>query len=276
MTTESKLTDDEVTWIKSYKTAVVDAFNARFEENSERFQHGQRLVGRFSEAVEAVLQHARAKFHAVDEVHNELCIAHRLLSNSDPTFDRLEYEPTLTGTAKSIDFRASVEGGQTVYVDAKTIKPTPRDRWEQYERAVKEGWFPDNVQVLLSNEWLGGELWHNMFAARSRMLEYTVELEQKIADAGLAGDDTAFVLALCGEGFHWHQDELEDFVSFYRTGHHRVDDPFSQAETKYMQDQGICFSRTISHFACMRRTQGDIDPKRLNWNVQPPSVSAFQ
>ena len=45
------------------------------------------------------------------------------------------------------------------------------------------------------------------------MLEYSLELEQKIAGAGLATGDTICVLALCGDGFHWHRDQLEDFVA---------------------------------------------------------------
>ena len=68
------------------------------------------------------------------------------------------------------------------------VKPKPRDRWEQYQRDEKEGWFPENVQVGLENNWLGGELWHNMFATRSRMLEYAVELETKIAKAELTAE----------------------------------------------------------------------------------------
>jgi hypothetical protein len=224
--------------------------------------------------VENVRRRGRGKFRAVDEAHNELCIAHAILSNPTPRFNRVEYERKLHGTARSIDFWATTEGGLTVFVDVKTIKPEPRDRSEQYDRAVHEGWFPENVRVTLHG--LRGELWHYMFAARSKMLEYTVELERKIADAALAGNGFLFVLAICGEGFYWHQDELEDLVSFYRSGHHRAEDPLSCAETKDLEEKGITLARTISQFACVRRSQGDIDPKRLNWNVQPPSFSGFQ
>jgi hypothetical protein len=37
-------------------------------------------------------------------------------------------------------------------------------------------------------------------------------------------------MAFCGEGFHWHRDELEGFVNFYFSRKHRADNPFSQAE----------------------------------------------
>ncbi|MBX9682661.1 MAG: hypothetical protein K2X41_02620 [Hyphomicrobium sp.] len=108
---------------------------------------------------------------------------------------------------------------------------------------------PDNVQLLFSKEWLGGELWHNSFAARSRMLEYTLELEQKTAECMLQADNTFFVLMLCGEGFYWNEDELEDFVAFYFTGAHRSDDAFSKAEAQHMGENSLKLAKTISRFA---------------------------
>ena len=104
----------------------------------------------------------------------------------------------------------------------KIIKPQVADRWDQFEKAAKEGWIADNVHVVIAEDWLGGEIWHAWFAARARMLEYTLELERKIADANLAGDNKLFVLSLCSDGFRWQQDGLEDFVSFYRGGIHRA------------------------------------------------------
>lgn len=102
------------------------------------------------------------------------------------------------------------------------------------------------------------------------MLEYALELEQKISDAGLANSQASFVLVLCGEGFVWHQSQLEDFVTFYFRGAHRADDPFALAEQKYMAEQGLSLTRTITRFGCMKRRQGEIRPSRLNWNVEPP------
>lgn len=102
-----------------------------------------------------------------------------------------------------------------------------------------------------------------------------MELEQKIADAGLASDNVISVLALCGDGFRWHQDQLEDFVAFYSTGVYRADDSFSQVERKYMTDKKILLKRTISRFAYFQRKQGEIRPNRLNWNVRPPRDPFF-
>ena len=266
---------EEVGWIKSYAAEVSRVFSGEFDDGTARFNSSKELIQLFNDAISAMLSNGRAFITAVDEAHNELCIASQLLANSDPRFTLLEYEPVLTGCASSIDFRATTDHGLTLFVDVKTIKPKPRDRWDQFQKARNKGWFPENVQVMLSKEWLGGELWHNIFAARSRMLEYTLELEAKIRDCQLAGDNTFFILALCGEGFHWHQDGLEDFVSFYRNGSHRGDDPFSKAETKHIADKGITLDRTISRFACMNRPQFQMHHRRLNWNVQPPSFPVF-
>jgi hypothetical protein len=182
----------------------------------------------------------------------------------------LDYEPPLPGGAKSIHFRAAVEDRTAFYVDVKTIKPAAKDRWEQYEKAQQEQWLPENVHVVLSKDWLGGEIWHSMFTTRGRMLEYMLELEAKIAEAKLSAENTRFVMAFCGEGFHWHRDELEDFVSFYFKGRHRADDPFSQAELKYLTDKHLRLNRTITSFACMSRPQGTLHQRSIHWNVEPP------
>lgn len=270
MNAETKLTEEDIAWVKAYEKEVCDVFADIFGGAKDRFKDGDRLLKRFSATIEELLKNGRGLFRAVDEAHNELCVAAAILQNGNPKFQTLEYEPALGGCPKSIDFRAKDADGLTLFVDVKTIKPVAKDRWEQFERACKEGWLPDNVKLLFSKEWLGGELWHNTFAARGRMLEYALELEQKIAECKLQAENTFFVLMLCGEGFYWHEDELEDFVAFYFTGTHRSDDPFAKAEVQYMGEKRLQLAKTISRFACMRRPQGDVHKKRLNWNVRPP------
>lgn len=270
MTASILLDDDDITWLNGYATEVCDAFRAEFRAAEVRFTSWQPLLLRFTEAVDYVLHSGRRYFSAVDEAHNELCVASAILGNPNPRIARLEYEPPLPGCAKSIDFGTTAEDGVIVYVDVKTIKPVAKDRWDQYERAHQEQWLPANVRVVLSRDWLGGEIWHSMFTARGRMLEYALELEGKIAEAKLAGDSTRFVMAFCGEGFHWHRSELEDFVSFYFRGSHRDDDPYSQAELKYMSERSLSLSRSITSFACMSRSQGAIRQRSIHWNVQPP------
>lgn len=257
MSAGTKLGEEDIAWVKGYAKEVSDAFEGIFTGAKDRCKGGPRLIERFKAAIEEVLESGRGKFRAVDEAHNELCIAAAILQDPNPKFTILDYEPSLAECAKTIDFRARTTDGVTVFIDVKTIKPVPKDRWEQFEKALKEGWLPDNMKLMFSKEWLGGELWHNRFATRSRMLEYTLELEQKIADCKLQADKTFFVLMLCGEGFYWREDELEDFVSFYLTGAHRSDDPFSKAESKYIGERKLTLRKTISRFACMRRPQGN-------------------
>jgi len=269
------LSESDIKWLKSYSAEVEATYSKRFKAESSRFQDGERLIERFTQAVAQVLATDRTAFRAVDEAHNELCIAYALLQGSKPRFSSVCYEPRLDHCPKSIDFRAEVDEEKTVFIDVKTIKPQDKDRWDQYEKALKEGWFPKNVKVLLSKDWLGGDLWHYQFASRSRMLEYTLELEQKISECKLASEKTRFVLALCGDGFHWHEDQLEDFVQFYFTGQHRPDDALGNAEARSLTEKGITLSRSIWLFACMNRQQGHVDVHRLNWNVQPPRSPLF-
>ena len=271
------ITDDDERWIRQYEAAVVAAFTKDFEAAKSRFKHGPQLIGAFQDSVKLLLNEGRRSIAKVDSLHNELCIAARLLSNAKPGlfFDVLEYEPKVTDTGKSIDFRAVSDNGALVFIDVKTIQPQRNDRWDQFEKVREQKLFPDNVNVVLSKGWLGGELWHGIYAARASTLQYVVEFEEKIRDGKLAGKDSLFVLALCGEGFHWHQDNLEDFVSFYTNGSHRGDDPIAKMESHFMADKGITLDRTINRFCCMNRPQFDIQPRRLNWNVKPPVFQKF-
>jgi len=271
----ASLSAEDVAWVMAYAGDVVRIFGEEFVAAADRFKEGPLLLERFKSAIEWVVNNGWAYFRAVDEAHNEMCIASALLKNIRLKFIRLEYEPPLPGCAKTIDFRVTADSGQIVYVDVKTIKPQSKDRWEQFEKAMVEGWFPGNVRVTLSEEWMGGEIWHAWFAARSRMLEYALELEKKIEQCGIAGGGTLFVLAICGDGFHWHESQLEDFVSFYYTGIHRGDDPFAQVEQKYMVEAKISLARTISRIAYVKRSQGSIHPNRMNWQVRSPRDPFF-
>ena len=129
----------------------------------------------------------------------------------------------------------------------------------------------DNVHVSLSEQWMGGEIWHGWVAGRGRMLEYALELEQKIREGGLKGrKDTAFVLAICGTGFDWHESQLEDFVDFYRNGRYRPDDSFAKMEAHFMQERKLVLERTITSFAYMKRKTRAILPSVTHWNIRGP------
>ncbi|MFZ5780406.1 MAG: hypothetical protein ACOY4R_09440 [Pseudomonadota bacterium] len=267
------LDQDDIAWLRKYAKDVADEYSGRFQKSGTKFPNWKQLIERFQAAIDVVIAQGRTHFHAVDEAHNELCIADGILATGQ--FAQLDYEPALRGTGQTIDYRGTTGKGIEAYVDVKTINPKYRDRWDQFEQARRESWLPDNVEVVLGKKWLGGEIWHSMFASRSRMLEYTLELEAKISAAGLANDKTTTFLALCGNGFDWHEDELEDFVNFYRSGDHRPDDPWGKAEAHHMNAKNITLQRTISRFAYLRRSQFDLYAKRLNWNVQAPQAPQF-
>ena len=266
--------DADIAWLHEYETSTRDHFQPRFAAYASRFARSDALLARYSEAIREVIAQGRAHFHAVDEAHNEICVADAVLSDPSTLEATLLYEPPLPNTDKTIDFVLREADGRLTLVDVKTIKPQPHDRWDQYERALNEGWLPGNVQFILEQEWQGGELWHTAFTSRSRFLEYALELEAKLAAAAYGDTARRQILMLCGEGFHWHQDELEDFVTYYRLGTHRGDDPFSLAEARHVQTKGLTIRRSISSFGCLDRRQGNITARRINWHVQP-SPSPF-
>ena len=257
------LSADDMDMLATYQAEVLAVYSPLFQNESTRLTGTARLVSRFTDAMSAVVARGRSQFHAVDEAHNELCAASALLENARLT--SVAYEPSLQGTDQTIDFVVVGGAGTRSFVDVKTIRPSLTDRWDQFERVRAAGQIPPNIEVVLSRDWLGGELWHMMFASRGRMLEYTLEFEAKIRAANLEG--TPAIMMFCGEGSYWHDDELEDFIHFYRTGQHRPDDPFAEMEAWYVAQRNIAFDRTITGYATMRRHQFDIRYTRLNWDV---------
>lgn len=266
----TRLRKEDAQWLAEYAAEVEAYFQPRLQSQEAVFSGWQQLTKRFRNAIGIVQSKGKGYFRAVDESHNELCIADALLHVTEDKIVALEYEPALSGTEKTIDFLAKFENLGCFYIDVKTIKPQEHDKWCQFEEQLKKGRFPKNVNYLLKKKWMGGQLWHYAYASRSRILEYSIELEEKIAASGVAAGTTQFFLVFCGEGFYWHMDELEDFVQFYRTGTHRADDPFGNMEAHYVREKGISLSHTISAFSCMARPQGEIQSKRIVWRVEPP------
>jgi hypothetical protein len=204
---------------------------------------------------------------AVVESQNELCTIEELLRLSRPTFSLIEYEPRLPAGDRRIDLYAT--GSQARwYVEVKTIRPELKDRWDQYRDLVTAGRITPNVTFHFDREWMGGELWHNKFCARSRMLEYSLDFEARISAARIDVPEHRFVLALCSDGFSWHEDELEDFVAFYRTGTHRRDDGLSRMEQHALKSASL--TRQISAFAYLSRPAFEPHIVTANWDVRPP------
>ena len=141
--------------------------------------------------------------------------------------------------------------------------------WPQFARVVRQDLLPENVNIHLEEEWLGGQLWHNKIVSRARFLEHTTALEATIEECSLEG---SVILALFTNGFSWHLDELEDFVSFYRLGSHHQGDPFGKMEKHFMTEEGIELSRTLHAFAFFRRPEENVLPDRVIWDVKVPDL----
>ena len=258
--------------IEDYADAVRTYFMSVLANSGIELTGAKYLLARFEEALSELWAHGRGHFHKVDEAHNEICVAANLLSSKNEDFLRIDYEPPLGATNQTIDFVAYSRHKRKLFVDVKTIAPRRFDRWGQYREL--RGKLQKGTDIALSRNWLGGELWHDAFASRSRVLEYTLELEEKITalkrGSGI-GQRECFILMFCDTGGHWHEDELEDFVSAYRRRKHRPDDPFADMEAHYIANKSLKLNRLISRFACMQRPQFSVRHMRLNWKVQAPT-----
>jgi hypothetical protein len=242
---------------------------AKILKEKGRFPSVDKLVNRFRESSTELLKEGpRRRFRKFQENHNELCVAFYILRNEEGC-SKLEYEPSFSTCPKRIDFRATFAQGVTFF-DVKTINPISQDDWSKYEDAIARGLFPQRVKVHLEENWLGGEIWHDMTAARSKMLEYAIEVEEKISSCIADIVSASVVLAFCGDEFKWHKDDLEDFVDFYRTGRYRYDDAFSKMEAHHISEKSIFLTRRISRFAYFGRPNFEITPRTVSWDVRGP------
>ena len=129
----SDIHPEDEKWIRAYESAVLSNFEKEFGAAKDRFKSGEQLFSKFKESVNLLMKEGRQSITKVDAFHNELCIAGRLLVNSKPGyfFSALDYEPRVTNSGKSIDFRATADNGDTVYIDVKTLQPYRTDRWDR-------------------------------------------------------------------------------------------------------------------------------------------------
>src|ERR1043166_3326967 len=103
----STVSSAEIGALKDYAAGVTQTFQQEFKAATDRFKEGQVLLDRCDSAIESVLKDGWEHFSAVDEAHNEMCVASALLSNTALKLIDLAYEPTLLGCSKTIDFRAT-------------------------------------------------------------------------------------------------------------------------------------------------------------------------
>ena len=264
--------------IADFLSKVESELGIPLRNQGKRFFNVANLLNRFQNIrdVEKQLESGNESFvNQIIEITNELCIAKWLLDPKNKC-NELTYEPVssakATASRKTIDFCAFMENGQTIYFDVKTIQPDTIDRWDKFEEAIKENRFPENVNMILDKESLGGEIWHDSFSSRGRMLEYTVELEEKIRNYEIK-DKTDFVMVFCGDGFDWRVDKLEDFADFYKTGRYNPDDPFREMESYSIKKKQIKLQENITAFYYLERPKTEIKIAKLICPVQGPWVA---
>jgi hypothetical protein len=188
----------------------------------------------------------------------------------------LEYEPSLATCSTRFDFKATFDARSTTWVEVKTIHPGPVDSWEQYERLQREGRFPERAELFLDKSWLGGQLFHKYFAARTKLLSYTIETEAKVQQCLTGPEKSRVFLIFFSNGFDWHIDHLEDFLHFYRHGVHFEGDHFRLMEEHYMRTNGLQLLRNIQHIGFMERRFTGIRPTRGSWDVEPVKWSPIR
>ncbi len=248
--------------------SAVDAFLLEVDHNllprlqDQRFTNPPQLIRRYEEA-KAAWNDSRGGVSALNEIVNEICIACEFLSSAE--CGSLSYETPLIGTDRTIDFLVTTTQNRSIYFDVKTVHPDESDAWARYQSMQEH--FTPGAELVLDQDWMGGELAHFFIASRERFLEHTLALEDKI-ETITNRNDFSYALVFCGDGFRWHETDLEDFADFYRTGRHRPDDHFGAVETHYMNEKGLSFRRRIDSFCYFERPLPEIRRTVFHCNVR--------
>jgi len=253
---------------KKFISEIEHQLCSTVEAECSRFPSADKLLKRFRVSAENFLRNKPQARNEFREIHNELCVAVNILASPDCI--KLDYEPLLTNCAKRIDFHATISTARSLWIEVKTIHPSEQDDWSKLEKMQKDARLPNNVCVIMDKNCLGGELWHNAYASRSKMLEYTIEMEYRIASCNINTEKEDCILAFFSNGFKWHIDELEDFIAYYRTNAHRDDDPFREMEEHFIKINGSKFRHNIRNFAFFCRRSSEVIPSSVVIDVKPP------
>ncbi len=239
--------------------ADVEAFYKLIIAGSHsRLVGGNKLWDQFESAVLDYRKRGMASFKQVIERVNELVVAKIILG--DPTLldAKIEYEPHIGTDSRRIDFVTCKANGENLFIEVKTVRPNTKDCQESWGKFKKRRELHTyGTHYIAMPEWNGGKIAGDSFSARSKFMEYTRAFETKLAEARESQPGRG-ALIFCGTGMEWHRSELDDFVDFYRTGHHRRDDPFANMEAGEINDKGISLMRNIDSFGFMKRPQDQL------------------
>lgn len=250
--------------------AEVEIFYRPFILGGLRLTGAAKLWRQYEDARDAYRRGA-TDFLPVYERINELAAAHVLLADATLNDASIAYETPIAADGSLIDFTASWPGGRTLYVEVKTVHPRTKDTeasWANFEK--RSAHHPEQVNYIVHKELMGGQLYGDAFSARSNFLNYSRQFEDRLAAAHAVRPGEG-VLLVCGTGFRWHRDELEDFADFYRLGVHREDDPFATMEAHTLAQGSIELKRNIRDFGYIKRPMDHVAPEESFPRVQGPT-----
>ena len=234
-----------------------------------RITRGAVLWDLFEQAAAACESGSKAADRQLGERINELVVA-KLLADDPKLTGSITYEPDLLPDGRKIDFVAD-RGDDNLYVEVKTVHPDVADTeaaWDKYVERRKR--HPENADFVAHKDWMGGRLYGNTFASRSRFLEYSRDFETRLGDAKKIKPGPG-ILIFCGNGVCWHRSNLEDFADFYHASKHRQDDPFALMEQHHIETEKRELLRNIDHFGCVRRPMEQAAATEFVWPVRGPS-----
>ena len=287
-------------WLGNYVQDVEKNICQKIASQGAKFSSFNTLLEKFRNPVSRLINEQQYEtpdfqrqwqiFKQIIEGHNELCVAYHLLfQQNDTRIVKIEYEPKMQATSKRIDFRAFISTGNSIWIEVKTIHPDDRwirakgsrikeddlekRDWAQYRRWRQ--YFPLKADFVTSRDANGSDIWHDKSSARTHMLDYVLEFEERIAKMHPDTKDK-FILVFVGNGFDWRLDELEDFVVFYKTGKHLPGDVLQDIELHEIRTENRLLARSIDKIAYIKRRETLIHPDRIIWDVKFPGYENME
>ncbi|MFY0311219.1 hypothetical protein ACFMBG_15115 [Leisingera sp. D0M16] len=251
-------------------TESVNLYEPIVAGESGRIKNGCQLWRQFQNAIEACEQGTTGAERQLQEKINELATA-KFLSEDPNLPGGATYEPDFLPSGKKIDFVAEREA-DNLYVEVKTVKPEAADSddtWGKYQELRQ--FHPQNVNFIVREDWMGGMIYANTFASRSKFLLYSLAFEERLEEAQSIREGPG-ILVFCGTGFQWNVTDLEDFADYYRFGTHRADDPFALMEQHEVENNNIKLRRNISDFSFAQRRSRSAKVQKMHFPVRGPQI----
>ena len=249
---------------------AVELYEAVLRGPESKIIDGESLWAQFQASARAARLGQENADRQLRERINELSTA-KFLADDGSITGRIAYEPDNLPTGRRIDFVVErPENEDRLYVEVKSVYPNTPDTdvtWDRYLQLQE--YHPENVNFIVEQDWMGGMIYGNTFAARSKFLDYSLAFEERLAEAKQQTPGPG-ILVFCGSGFHWGVSDLEDFADFYHSGCHRADDPFARMEQHEIESKGLALRRNIDHFSFLKRATLRAEFTRIHFPVVGP------